>query len=284
MPETGATLAALLDAAASRLRKTVDQPRREAWRIWADLEEQAGRVPDSADRTLIPSAEARESYYAAIVRRAAGEPLAYVTGLAGFRHLTLRSDRRALIPRPETEGLVELVLANGATGSVVDVGTGSGCIALALADEGRYDLVVGLDRSREALSLAEENRARTGLMIQLVQGDLLEAFGENGVGTIVSNPPYLTEAEYRELGNSVREWEPVAALASGADGLAATQRVIEQGIRAIRPGGLLALEVDASRAEAVAALATGAGWHEATVHHDLFDRARFVLARRSEAE
>lgn len=284
MPEPGLRVGALIDAAATRLRHVADEPRREAWRIWADLEERAGRVANPADRSLQPAVEAIEGYEAAVLRRTRGEPLAYVTGLAGFRHLTLRIDPRALIPRPETEGLVELVLGRVSGGRVIDVGTGSGCIALALADEGHYSLVIGVDRSAEALSLAGENRSRTGLPIQLCRGDLLSSLGEETMDALVSNPPYLTEAEYRELGQSVRDWEPAGALASGADGLDATRQVIEQGRRVVRPGGLLALEVDSTRAGGVRELATGAGWKDAEVHMDLFDRARFVLARRSEAE
>lgn len=284
MPESGIRVGALLDAAATRLRDVAEEPRREAWRIWADLEEQAGRLANPADRTFEPLPEAIRGYEAAILRRGSGEPLAYVTGLAGFRHLTLRSDRRALIPRPETEGLVELVLGRVAGGTVIDVGTGSGCIALALADEGRYDLVVGVDRSREAIELAAENRSRTGLSVELMQGDLLGAIGDQTMDAVVSNPPYLTEAEHRDLGSSVRDWEPGGALVSGTDGLSATRTVIQQAGRIVRPGGMLALEVDASRAEVVAGIAAGSGWNDATVHMDLFDRARFVLARRSEAE
>lgn len=284
MPESEVRVGALLEAAATRLREVAEEPRREAWRIWADLEELAGRRANPADRTIQPSAEAVRRFEAAILRRAAGEPLAYVTGLAGFRHLTLRSDRRALIPRPETEGLVELALSRVSGGRVVDVGTGSGCIALALADEGHFDLVVGVDLSREAIELAGENRLLTGLAIDLVLGDLLEGVGEGTMDAVVSNPPYLTEAEYRNLGGAVRNWEPSGALASGADGLETTRKVIQQARRVVRPGGWLALEVDSSRADEVAAIAAGAGWNEATVHIDLFDRARFVVARRNEAE
>lgn len=284
MAESGVTVGTLLDAAAIRLRDVAEEPRREAWRIWADLEELAGRMANPADRTSQPSSTAVSGFESAIQRRSTGEPLAYVTGLAGFRHLTLRCDRRALIPRPETEGLVELVLARGSGGTVVDVGTGSGCIALALADEGRYARVVGVDRSREAIELAAQNRSRTGLSVELMQGDLLDSIGDQTMDTVVSNPPYLTDSEYRELSSSVRDWEPVEALASGADGLKATRQVIQQAGRVVVPGGLLALEVDASRASEVAAIAAGSGWVDATVHMDLFDRARFVLARRSEAE
>ena len=286
MPEAGLRVGSLLDAAATRLCAAgVDDPRREAWRIWTDLAEQAGRRPNPAERwSETAAAGAAARFEAAVARRVAGEPLAYVTGLAGFRRLTLRADRRALIPRPETEGLVELVLAHAPAGRIADIGTGSGCIALALADEGRYDLVLGVERSSAALELAAENRRLTRGAIQLIQGDLLESIGDRRLDAVVSNPPYLTEAEYRELSPSVRDWEPREALTSGADGLDATRRVIARARRVTRPRGLLALEVDASRAERVAELASGAGWSEATVHMDLYDRARFVLARRSEAE
>jgi release factor glutamine methyltransferase len=223
-----------------------------------------------------------DRFDAAIGRRAGGEPLPYVTGLAGFRRLTLRADRRALIPRPETEGLVDLVLAHAPTGRVVDVGTGTGCIALALAQEGRYDSVVAVDRSADALALARENARTTGLLADLVCADLLTGFGSNTFDVIVSNPPYLTVAEYAALDGSVRDWEPEAALPSGADGLEATRRLIGEARERLCSGGLLALEVDASRAQDVAQLGRAPGWTGVTVHHDLFDRARYVLAWRSE--
>lgn len=274
-------LAALIGEGAARLRERgIVEPRREAVRIWADL---AGlptyALPAAAPA---PDAAAVRRFRHAIERRAAGEPLAYVTGVAGFRRLTLRSDPRALIPRPETEGLVELVLAQAPTGAVADVGTGTGCIALALADEGRYRLVLGIDRSREALGLAAENRARTGLPVVFAAGDLLEPVGPATLDAIVSNPPYLTEAEYRDLDPSVRAHEPRAALASGEDGLADTRRLLGQAGRVLRPGGLVALEIDATRAAASLALAVAADLAMATVRDDLFGRARYLLARRSE--
>jgi release factor glutamine methyltransferase len=220
---------------------------------------------------------------AAVERRAAGEPLAHVTGLIGFRRLTLRSDRRALIPRPETEGLVELVLARQGDGRIVDVGTGSGCIALALADEGRYRHVVAIDRSAEALALAAENARMTGHRIDLVQGDLLQPMARGSMDAVVANPPYLTAGEYASLDGSVRDWEPAAALASGPDGFEATRRLLDMAGMVLRPQGWLALEVDALRAGEVAGMAQAAGWSLAMVHMDLFGRARFVTARRSEA-
>src|SRR6185295_5173299 len=142
---------ALIAGAAATLEAAgIAAGRREALLLWTEL---SGEAPAaqivSPDQPVSRACAA--AYGSAIRRRAAGEPLPHVTGWAGFRHLTLRSDRRALIPRPETEGLVDLVLAAAPAGQVADVGTGSGCIALSLATEGRYDVVTGIHLSAEAL-------------------------------------------------------------------------------------------------------------------------------------
>lgn len=226
--------------------------------------------------------EAVLTFQGLLARRLGGEPLAHVTGLVGFRHLTLRSDARALIPRPETEGLVGLVLDRMAHGVVADLGTGSGCIALSLADEGHYTRVIGVDRSREALGLASENRRRTGHSIDLVSGEWTAALATNSLDVLVSNPPYLTDDEYATLDIAVKHYEPRSALPSGVDGLLDTRRLIDEGRRVVRAGGWLALELDCRRAEASAALARAAGWNDVSVQDDLFGRARFLLARRSD--
>ncbi|HSR90898.1 MAG TPA: peptide chain release factor N(5)-glutamine methyltransferase [Gemmatimonadales bacterium] len=282
MPDTTQPLRALLEEAALRLQAAgIAEPRREARRLWADLQghSRAEVLPlrdDPVDQSL------RARYEAAVLRLAAGEPIQYVTGIAGFRRLTLASDRRALIPRPETEGLVELVLARVSRGRIADIGTGSGCIALSLADEGEFDQVVGVDRSPEALALARENRDRLGLPVEFVEGDLCEPLRGERWDALVSNPPYLTSGEYQGMDRSVRDWEPECALSDGPDGLATTRRLVVQARDVVRTGGLLGLEVDCSRAPAVAGLATEAGWVDVSVYEDLFGRARYVLARRSE--
>lgn len=282
MPETMQPLRAVIEEAALRLKAAgIAEPRREARRLWADLQghSRAEVLPlqdDPVDQPL------RARYEAAVLRIAAGEPIQYVTGVAGFRRLTLASDRRALIPRPETEGLVELVLARVSHGRIADIGTGSGCIALSLADEGEFDLVVGVDRSPEALALARENRDQLGLSVEFVEGDLCEPLRGELWDALVSNPPYLTSGEYQGLDRSVRDWEPEGALSDGADGLAMTRRLVLQARDVVRAGGLLGLEVDSSRAAAVAGLASEAGWVDVSVYEDLFGRARYVLARRSE--
>ncbi len=282
MIERVATLDRLVAHAGLRLKGAgVEEPRREAWRIWADLKGLASHAGSILSEERVPDAEA-ERFRRMVDRRAEGEPLPYVTGVVGFRQLTLHCDRRALIPRPETEGLVEALLRRAPRGRVADVGTGSGCIALALADEGRYDQVVALDHSSEALALAATNRQSTGLRIDLVRGDLVSTLGEGSLDAVISNPPYLSTAEYEHLDPSVKSWEPRDALASGSDGLAATRRLVDGALGVVRHGGWLALEIDTTRAAETADLAEQAGWSDVTVQDDLFGRARFLLARRSE--
>ncbi|MGE5093227.1 MAG: peptide chain release factor N(5)-glutamine methyltransferase [Bacillota bacterium] len=281
MPETLATLEWVLDEGARRLAAAgIAEPRREASVIWAEL---AGRTPGEAileGRRPLRTGES-ERLDAAFARRAAGEPLAYVTGRAGFRHLDLAVDARVLIPRPETEGLVEGVLARVRRGTAVDVGTGSGCIALSLAGEGEFQRVVGIDRSAAALAVARSNRAAAGLEVGLIQGDLVSCLAPGSADAIVSNPPYLSEPEYAALGSSVRDWEPMAALVSGPDGLAATRALLNDSRRVLRPGGWIALEVDCTRAGAAARHALTLGWTDVAVEADLFGRERYLFARRS---
>jgi release factor glutamine methyltransferase len=282
VPEVALPLAELLAEARAQLGAAgIPEPAREALRLWADLGgASAERALLDRSRAVDPAAAAK--LMAAVRQRAEGEPLAYVTGWTGFRRLELRIDRRALIPRPETEGLVDLVLERVSGGRVADLGTGSGCIALSLAIERCYDAVLAVDSSADALALAEENRQLTGAGVTLVRGDLTAGLAAGSLDALVSNPPYLTEREYAELDPAVSRWEPREALVSGADGLDATVRLLDEGRRVLRSGGWLALELDASRAAAVAALARGLGWGAVEVRVDLFGRERYLLARRSE--
>jgi release factor glutamine methyltransferase len=274
---------ALLDELTATLRTAgVPEPRREVLSLWRDL---AG-LP-SAEVLVRPEEpvdpELAAGLRRASERRASGEPLAHVSGRIGFRHLVLRSDRRALIPRPETEGLVDLLLSRVRTGVVADVGTGTGALALALAGEGAFETVLGIDLSAGAIALAAENRAATGIRIALVQGDLCTALRPGAFDALVSNPPYLSAAEYSGLEPGVRDWEPGCALVGGWSGLEATNRLLEAGRDALRPGGWLAVEVDCNRAREGAHRAVALGWTEVTVHADLFGRDRYLLARRSVA-
>ena len=234
---------------------------------------------------LDPSAisEARN----AAAARSRGAPFAYAVGRAAFRYLTLAVDERVLIPRQETEVLVDLVLKaeDGGRGTVVDVGTGSGAIALALATEGSFDAVVGTDVSLDALAVAEQNAAfhRDELRapVEFVHGSLVAPVLDRRVRIVVSNPPYIAFAEIEELPPSVRDWEPPFALLSGDGGMAATRAIVRDAATVLEPGGLLALEVDTRRASLVAeAAATHGAYQNVAVHLDLTGRERFVLARR----
>jgi release factor glutamine methyltransferase len=281
--ETGLSRGALLAEAAALLTGGgLGAARREAHVLWTELSAEGPAAALVPPDTVVARDRADE-FLEAVRRRAGGEPLAYVTGRIGFRHLTLRCDRRALIPRPETEGLVELVLACVPGGRVADVGTGSGCVALSLATEGRYQQVVAIDLSPEALQLARENRALTGGRVDFVRGDLCAPLAPASVDALVSNPPYLTAAEHAALDRSVRDWEPALALAGGSGGCDAIAGLLEAGRTVVRPGGWLALELDCARSAHCAWLAGAFGWTDVAIHADLFGRERFLLARRSDA-
>lgn len=282
MTETEVLLGDLVaDAGRMLAAARIPEPRREALRLWADLVE-ASPAEAILGRRAPASAELVGAFLSAVERRAGGEPLAYVSGRAGFRRLTLQVDRRVLIPRPETEGLVDLVLARGPRGTVADVCTGSGCIALSLADEGRYGRVVGVDVSGDALRVAADNARRLALPVAVARSDLTATLATASVDVLVANPPYIAAAEYAVLDTSVRDWEPSRALEGGADGLEATRRLLDDGRRVVIPGGWIALELDAARAEATALMAGAYGWQGIMIHPDLFGRERYLLAQRSE--
>lgn len=246
----------------------------------------------SVARDTVVGSEAWDVALAAAVRRAAGAPLQYAAGVASFRHLTLAVDERVLIPRPETEQLVEIVLgltADGAGTTIVDVGTGSGAIALSLASEGPYGRVIATDISRDALDVAQANarRAATALRapVEFRHGSLLAPVRERGLRAVVSNPPYIALSEADALPAGVRDWEPSVALFSGADGMATTAQLVDEAARVLAAGGVLALEVDARRASIAARVAAAHGAYEGVrVMLDLTGRERFVVARRREEQ
>lgn len=273
----------VIDAGVVALHQAgIAEARREALRIWAGVE--PGSVAEAVMRYHEPTDEAHSRRFSdAVRRRAAGEPLAHVTGWTGFRRLTLRCDRRALIPRPETEGLVEAAVARVPCGVAADIGTGTGAIALALSDEGRFDQVFGVEILPDALALASENVTATGLAITLLLGDLVAPLTGQRVNLLVSNPPYLTRSEYDSLDRSVRDYEPEQALVGGEDGLLLTRRLFDDGRAVVAPAGWIAVEVDCMRAAETGRIATALGWRDVTVLDDLFGRARYVLARRGSA-
>jgi release factor glutamine methyltransferase len=271
----------LFDEATARLRTAgVVKPRREANRLWAWLSRTSvGESYLGRDRGAGP--DMAQAFRQAVTRRAAGEPMAYVLGQAGYRNLDLVADRRALIPRPETEGIIDHALQRVGTGRALDLGTGTGCIALSLAQEGSFDLVAGVDRSTAALDLARENVAALRLPVHLVCADFGRGLRMDRFDLLVTNPPYLTDAEYEGLDPSVKAWEPRSALASGADGLDASRSILVGCAGLLRPGGWIVMELDSSRSRSAAEIAQAAGWTGIDVWDDLFGRPRYLTARRS---
>ena len=232
------------------------------------------------DRPLQPSELAE--FKARLLRRARREPLQYIDGEALFRELRLRVDRRALIPRPETEVLVGEVLAWARGRSdlhALDIGTGSGAIGLSLAFEGAFDRVVATDSSEAALALARENADRLGLEIILRHGSGFDSVEGDRFNVIVSNPPYIAEAERESLEPEVRDWEPAAALFSGPTGFELLEALIAGAPEHLRPGGLLALEIGSEQAGKVVGMIRATGrFNEPFIRNDLTGRERFVLA------
>lgn len=229
------------------------------------------------ERTLDAAADARLA--ALVARRARREPLAYVLEAWGFRRLTLRCDARALVPRPETEVVVERALARIAEipePLVLDVGTGSGAIALAIADEHPGARVVATDISADALALAAENRRRAGLeeRVELVLGHLVAGL-RGPFDLVVSNPPYVRPEEFERLPPEVRLYEPREALV-GAQGPTVARRALD----VLRPGGWLVLECGDGQAAALEAQLAALGYVERSAFRDLAGRERGVEARR----
>jgi release factor glutamine methyltransferase len=244
----------------------------------------------SANREAILEESVVAAVWGAARKRAEGAPFAYAVGRAAFRHLTLDVDERVLIPRQETEVLVEAVLectADRAGGIAVDIGTGSGAIALALATEGRFDRVIATDISLGALAVARANVARLApalrAPVELRRGALVAPVQDVRARAVVSNPPYIAYEEAPALPRSVRDWEPPIALFSAGDGMTVTAALIRGAAAVLEPGGLLALEVDSRRASLAAELALADGrYRDVSVRLDLAGRERILLARRKD--
>ena len=179
---------------------------------------------------------------------------------------------------------MELLLQRVRSGIVADVGTGSGCIALSLVQEGSFHQVVAVDLSAEAIALARSNAELlgAGTRVEFLRADLCAPLRPGMFDALIANPPYLTAEEHGRLESAVRDWEPAVALVSGADGLETTYRLLDEGGDVLRPRGWLALEVDCTRAAAAAHRAIECGWDEVSIHKDLFGRERYLLAQRSE--
>ncbi len=227
-----------------------------------------------------------------VKRRVAGEPLQYITGEVEFCGLKLHVDKRVLIPRPETELLVEAVLkrlvANGAPSgralptTIVDVGTGSGCVAIALAKKLPGAEITALDVSPEALEVACGNGKLHQIekRIRFLESDLLQAIPDSFVvDAIVSNPPYIADGELAKLPREVRDFEPVRALAAGEDGLKVIRRLVMNAKRILSPSGFMALEIGAGQRAAVEEIFGQEGHAVVEVVKDLEGHERVIVAQ-----
>lgn len=208
-----------------------------------------------------------------IRRRLDGEPLAYITGAKEFWSLTLQVERAVLIPRPETELLVELAVQRASSRdplTVVDVGTGSGAVAIAIASELPQARVLATEMSADALVVARRNVERHGVQVELLQGDLLHPLPrELAPDVVVANLPYIRRGDLVGLQREIVDWEPHAALDGGDDGLDLVRRLIQQGRRVLAPGGVLLLEIGHDQGAAVHGLLLSAGFAEIEVRKDL---------------
>lgn len=237
-------------------------------------------LPEVYDGMELTQRQARR-YQQLGVRRMEGEPLQYLEGTVQFGPITISIDKRALIPRPETERMWErCVELLDEPEFILDLCTGSGCLALALKHEFPGAHVVGTDVSPEALGLANQNAKTLRAIIEFREGDLYEALPEDLAGAfdlIVSNPPYVEDDAYLPM--EVRDHEPALALRAGDDGLAVLRPLVAEARRWLAPGGMLAMEIGETQGADVVALCGAAGL-DARIEQDLAGRDRYVFATR----
>jgi release factor glutamine methyltransferase len=263
LPETAGE--AVRRGAAALAEAGVDTPRLDCELLLAHA------LGVERSRLLIEDLEVPADFDELLARRVAREPVAYILGRRAFRRISLDVDRRVLIPRPETELLVEVGLTLAPGSRVVDVGCGSGAVALALKDE-RPDLdVVGTDISDDAVALARANARRLGVAVTFVVADLLDGRGHDAV---LANLPYV--ADEVELEPEIAGYEPACALYAGADGLDVIRRLVAS----LDGVGFAALEVGFDQAEAVAALLSDAGFESVERLRDLAGHERVIVGRR----
>jgi len=246
-------------------------------RIRLILEHQRPLAPDELSR-----------YRALIKRRRSGEPVAYILGVREFYGLPIRVDARVLIPRPDTETLVEVALERSQSrsmfGNALDLCTGSGCVAIAFSHARRTWRVTGIDASPDALEVARDNALRLGLVpgIRFVEGDLFEPLGaEERFDLVTANPPYIPDADVAELEPGIRDFEPRLALAGGSDGLSVIRRIVADAPARLSPGGVLALEVGHDQAGRVSELFEQAGLSSIERRRDYGGHDRVVSGRLS---
>lgn len=281
------TVREALEAAASDIAAVSDdQPQRQAeWMIAHILNVDRAGLYANGRRRLTPDQVTRLRQF--IDRRIKHEPLQYILGTAGFRRINLKTDQRALIPRPETEGLVEIGLdcvKDLPSTKILDIGTGCGAIALSLLDEHPGALVTAVDISREALDLATENGEALGFSdrVSWAAADIFsptfcDQFDAR-FDLIIGNPPYVSQGDYRKLPPEIRLYEPALALTDGQDGLSAIRRLADIGRELIDEGRHFVCEIGEGQGEISRQIFNQAGW-DASVRRDLNGKLRYLIAR-----
>ena len=286
------TVLSMLEHGTERLEAADCAPARRTaeWILAEVLEASRAALYARPNRPVSPAAA--QQYEALVERRAQGEPLQHVLGHTSFYGLRIQVSPAALVPRPETETVVAQALdalSDAEAPRILDVGTGSGCIALALKQERPDALVYACDVSPDALALARTNREALGLDVQLLEADLraegVPAALPRALDLLVSNPPYIPDAEADALPSTVREYDPALSLFAGKDPLRYYRPLVRWGTALCRPGGAVVCEVHAEYADAVAALfrrgGRRGGLAAVTVEADLSGRPRVVQGRRA---
>lgn len=281
MNETQTILSLITQSARLLERAGVDTPRLDAELLLADLLG-VGRAHLYAHPEQELDTDVLREFLRRLERRAKREPLAYILGRAEFYGLEFTVTPDVLVPRPETEVLVEAILAR-APQTVADIGTGSGCIAVAVAVNLPQAQVWATDISEGALRIARENTRRHHVAerVHFLQGDLLQPLAGLRLDVVASNPPYVTESERVSLQPEVRDWEPPQALFTGADPLQFHRRLAAEAHFHLREGGWLMVEVGMGQAEAVARLLEEAGYRQVRILNDLAGIGRVVEAQYS---
>jgi release factor glutamine methyltransferase len=262
-------------------RRGFESPRLEAELLLGHAIDKS-RIELITQPDFVPQPQQLDDFRDLVRRRRLHEPTAYLLGQREFYGLPLHVDKRVLIPRPDTETLVEVALQRSrqwyAYGQALDLCTGSGCVALAFAQHRPGWSVVGADLSRDALDVAESNAIRLGKIVGItwVTSDLFSALPERRFDLITANPPYIPNAEVLRLQATILDYEPRLALAGGDDGLDVARRIIEQAPHWLTNGGALAVEIGHDQGLVVESLFRQAGFTDVTLHKDYGSRNRVV--------
>ncbi|MBR5348084.1 MAG: peptide chain release factor N(5)-glutamine methyltransferase [Lachnospiraceae bacterium] len=269
--------------AVERLRTGgIPEPESDAWILFSHVFG-LDRTHYLLEQERLADEEEMTRFEAAVQTRLTRIPVQYITGEQDFYGLTFRVTPAVLIPRYDTEVLVDLVLSeNPKAGRFLDLCTGSGCIAVSLMKSGQFASGEATDISREALNVAADNASRNGVTLIFSEGDLWAAVGDRTYDVIVSNPPYIAESERPTLMPEVREHEPGLALFAEHDGLAFYERIAREACEHLVPGGRLYVEIGATQGEQVSELFKQNGLTDVRVTKDLAGLPRVVSARRPE--